>query len=161
VYHLNWGLKGRIVPREWTSAALYAVGWYAPTPNEEVEIIEATIEAANTCGCDVYACMMSGDHIHILIGAPDRAIIETIRLIKGRSSYMFNRSRATRTIRRKLQWQRHYHCKRVRTWTYFLNARDYITSNRQHHKLPPLPQAPGNSHLIIAHPTNTDINRGL
>lgn len=73
------------------------------------------------------------DHVHCLVWmGPDQSIDQIARLLKGESSYWFNRQRFLRSG--GLEWQRDYFVASV-SMSNIGKVRSYIDCQEQHHQI--------------------------
>jgi len=105
-------------------------------------IAKIVLELEITC----YAYNVCRDHVHMIIQCPQEKLVERVKTLKGKSSYLFNKSK----YRKGSFWSQKFFHANLDTWllatyaahgfqcgsAYFENAKAYIKNNRVKHDLP-------------------------
>jgi len=115
------------------------------TLDDEINITKIIRKVVIESNIICYAYNVCRDHVHMIIQCPQEEVVGKVKTIKGKSSYLFNKSKN----RKGSFWSQKFYVANLDNWllanysgqgiefgsSYFKNALDYIKSNRVKHGL--------------------------
>ena len=113
---------------------------------QEIELTRIFKSVINELKLKCYAYNVCKDHVHLIIQCKEEDLVETIRKLKGKTAYLYNRATGSNGP----FWSQKFFMANLDDWSitiarpvafslnssYFLNAVAYIKDNRIKHDLP-------------------------
>jgi len=113
---------------------------------DEIKLTEIMASVIKDYEIVCYAYNVCRDHVHMIVHCPSDELSELVRKLKGRSSFLFNKSKN----RKGAFWSQKFWIVNMDQWkvytgpelgfvpkrTHFNNAMTYIENNRKKHGLP-------------------------